>query len=243
VIASTCLANGLELESTSGQATEQFKVFAQRYYVGFCEDALRCMFTCGFVPWRLRKLESGALVPETIPLGTFIWETKAQETTHSLTSTRRRKKSRHSTEALSYRIEFIKSLGIREEDVEIYSYVRAMSLSSTTLQTPLSGIVRQYKMIERSLARVEYADEWNSHAKMVCSYSASSNMYNMNEGNPIINDWTVPEHSNFATSDDNMPIDVEQNVYVRDAITEKVISSKHALHVPTVRHPGPGLSL
>jgi hypothetical protein len=208
---------------------------------------VRSMFTCGFVPWRLRKLDSGAWVPETIPLGTFVWapERNVQKTSQSQnkmsfvenTTKRLRKRARFSTEALSYRIRFIEGLGIMEDDVEIYPYIKPMGLHTTSLQSPISGIVGQYKLISRCLARTEYADEWNTQAKMVCSYSSTNNMYTMNEGNPITNDWSVPQNRTGVLSDNNIPTEMEQNVYMRDAITEQVVASKNSPHVPTVSLP------
>jgi hypothetical protein len=205
---------------------------------------VRSMFTCGFVPWRLRKLDNGALVPETIPLGTFVWapERNVQKTSLSQNNTsfvenptkRRRTRAKCSTEALSYKIRFVEGLGIMEDDVEIYPYVKPMGLHTTSLQSPISGIVGQYRLISRCLARTEYADEWNTQAKMVCSYSSTTNMYNMNEGNPITNDWSVPQNRTGALSDNHIPSEIEQNVYMRDAITEQVVASKNSPHVPTV---------
>jgi hypothetical protein len=142
VVSSTCLAHGIEIKSESGKPAEKFEAFVQRHYTGFCEDAIRCMFTCGFVPWRLRKLDSGAWIPETIPLGTFVWS--AERNTAGPT-----KRKRHSTEALSYKIRFVQGLGIKEDDVAIYSYVKPMGLYAASLQSPLSGIVGQCKLISR----------------------------------------------------------------------------------------------
>ena len=44
-----------------------------RYYLPFAESAIRYFFALGFVPWRLRKISTGDLVPEVIPLGLFTW--------------------------------------------------------------------------------------------------------------------------------------------------------------------------
>jgi len=169
------MAHGIELECESGKATDKFIAFVQCYYIGFCEDAVRSMFTCGFVPWRLRRLDNGAMIPETIPLGTFVWQ--AERNVHTSTHTRKtssakhnmsfienpdqrpRKRGKSSTEALSYKIRFIEGLGIVEDDVNMYSYVKPMGSHSTSVQSPLSGIVGQYRLISRCLARTEYADE------------------------------------------------------------------------------------
>lgn len=81
-----CLAQGVKLKKKGvhdqneetkqwdSQATTQFQDHIDKYFVPFCEEALRCFFICGFVPWHLRRLEStGDLVPEVLPLGTFTW--------------------------------------------------------------------------------------------------------------------------------------------------------------------------
>jgi hypothetical protein len=46
---------------------------ANRYYLPFVESSIRYFFTLGFVPWRLRKISTGDVVPEVIPLGMFTW--------------------------------------------------------------------------------------------------------------------------------------------------------------------------
>ena len=58
----------------SSEATEKFQKHIDRYWIPFCEEAIRMFFVLGFVPWHLRRLQStGDLVPEVIPLGTFDW--------------------------------------------------------------------------------------------------------------------------------------------------------------------------
>jgi hypothetical protein len=255
VIASTCLAHGIDVECETGQATKKFAAFVQRHYVNFCENAIRCMFTCGFVPWRLRRLESGALIPETIPLGTFVWSAEKNAVANrSKTASKnimsiienppkRQRKRPHSTEALAYKIRFVESLGIMEDEVEMYTYVQPMGLHHASLQSPIGGIVSQYRLIAGCLARVEYADEWNTQAKFVCSYASTNSMYAMNEGNPITNDWCVPQNRDGLISDNNLPTEMEQNVYVRDAVMERVMEMKNTSHDPTVSLSSPSLLL
>ncbi len=48
-------------------------LFAFRYYLPFAESAIRYFFALGFVPWRLRRISSGNVVPEVVPLGMFTW--------------------------------------------------------------------------------------------------------------------------------------------------------------------------
>jgi hypothetical protein len=84
------------------------------------------------------------------------------------------------------------------------------------------------------MTRAEHADEWNTQGKFVCSYASQNNMYNMNEGNPITNDWSVPQNRLGGVSDADLPTEMEQNVYVRDAVMERVVASKPGSHVPVV---------
>lgn len=74
IIQSTCLAQGLEMRiGNKGKPSDRFQRHLQRHYMLFCEQAIRCMFVCGFVPWRLRMLSTGDPVPEVLPLGMFMW--------------------------------------------------------------------------------------------------------------------------------------------------------------------------
>lgn len=73
IIESTCLARGIDMEIGGKSPSQEFRAFVSRYYLPFAENALRYFFALGFVPWRLRKLSTGDVVPETIPLGLFTW--------------------------------------------------------------------------------------------------------------------------------------------------------------------------
>jgi hypothetical protein len=244
VVMSTCMAHGIEVLCDSGTATKNYVKFVQEHYMTFCEDAIRCMFMCGFVPWRTRVLPNGAVIPETIPLGTFVWTAERNDNvgyrsrvaadTSLIDNPPHKRRNIPCTEALSYKIRFVHSLGIRENDVSIYQYIKPVANPRTnSLQSPLSGIVGQYRHLYRAMARSEYADEWNTQGKLVCSYTSAVSMYNMNEGNPITNDWSVPQNRGGVVSDSNLPTELEQNVYMRDAIMEQVVQSKtESTHKP-----------
>lgn len=63
-----------ETRQWSTQATTEFQDHIDRFWVPFCEEALRMFYVCGFVPWHVRRVPStGDLVPEVLPLGTFTW--------------------------------------------------------------------------------------------------------------------------------------------------------------------------
>ncbi len=73
IIESTCLARGIMLQIGGKEPSEEFRRFVCRHYLPFAESAIRYFFVLGFVPWRLRKLSTGDVVPEVIPLGMFTW--------------------------------------------------------------------------------------------------------------------------------------------------------------------------
>ena len=77
VVQSSCLAQGFECKIKGSRVSPLFHDFLQQQYLPFCENAIRAMFTCGFVPWRLRKIHTGDAVPEVLPLGTFEWTIEA----------------------------------------------------------------------------------------------------------------------------------------------------------------------
>lgn len=88
--------------------------------------------------------------------------------------------------------------------------------------------------MEQAQIRQAHADAWNTEAKLICSYSMQKNPYNVNEGNPITNDWTVPQNRLGVISDSNLPTDMESNVYARDAVAETCVGAKHAQHKPII---------
>ena len=72
------------------------------------------------------------------------------------------------------------------------------------------------------MLRRNYADAWNTQAKFVCSYASQKNMYQVNEGQPIVDDWDYPQNRLGIATDSNLPADVEQNALVRDELMEKM---------------------
>ena len=72
-IQASCLDQGIQCTIGGQPASSDFLKFIRTHYNGFCEQAIRCIFMCGFVPWRLRRLETGDCAPEVLPLGTFSW--------------------------------------------------------------------------------------------------------------------------------------------------------------------------
>lgn len=145
-----------------------------------------------------------------------------------------------STKALRYRISLTENCNVLEDEVEIYEYIqpnRDVTYHSTvyrTVSSPLAHVLNDYRNLRRTMIQREYADTWNTQAKMVCSYASTKNNYNISEGNPISNDWVTPQNRLGLTTDTNIPSEIEQNAYVRDAVTETIVGSKSAAHKPVV---------
>jgi hypothetical protein len=76
VIESACLSRDLECSTLFKTTTSRFQQHLEVYYKPFCRDAIRLFFFCGFVPWRLRTLDSGDKVPEALPIGSFRWSVR-----------------------------------------------------------------------------------------------------------------------------------------------------------------------
>ena len=69
-----CLGGGLNLRyGGTTPATPAFQQHITRHYAPFCKDAILSFLAVGFAPYRLRTSETGAQIPEVLPLGTFSW--------------------------------------------------------------------------------------------------------------------------------------------------------------------------
>lgn len=128
------------------------------------------------------------------------------------------------------------------QDVEIYEFVCPtynVSLNSamySTVPSPLSNIIVDYKALREAVLRRNYADAWNTQAKLICSYTSQRNAYHVSEGNPITapNDWDYPQNRLGITTDSNLPSDMEQNAFVRDHLFETMLQGKPVDHKPVV---------
>jgi hypothetical protein len=83
-----------------------------------------------------------------------------------------------------YKIKFIRELGLKEDDVEIFDF-HTPSLTgnfSSSVQSPLLHILNDYKFCRETISMQSYADIWNTQARMVCSYQPAQNdKYSVNE--------------------------------------------------------------
>ena len=141
---------------------------------------------------------------------------------------------------LQYHIELIVSSNCTERDIELYEYVSPtndITLNSPMYQTvpsPMAHILVDYRNLRQAMLRRNYADAWNTQAKLVVSYQSSKNMYEVNEGQTISNDWDYPQNQIGVATDSNLPADVEQNLLVRDELLERMKDAKTVDHKPII---------
>jgi len=170
IVESTCLSQGLFCKIGGERCGEGFQKFLNRHYVPFCRQAVRAMFTYGFVPWGIRQLESGDRIPEILCNGTFHWFTEVPS--RDAKAINQQKTRGH----VAYRVQITSALDVKDEDIEIYAYtppsldVSVNSMLYATVPSPLSHVLIDYKNLRQAQIRRSHADAWNTTAKLICSF-------------------------------------------------------------------------
>lgn len=73
LIINACLTEDISIRVKGVEHNEHFKKFLIKHYHPFCRDAIKCIYIYGFIPWHVRKLASGDVVPSILPHGSFTW--------------------------------------------------------------------------------------------------------------------------------------------------------------------------
>ena len=183
IVESTCLSQGIACSLQGQEVSESFQSFLEDHYAPFCKEAIRAMFTYGFVPWRVRKILSGDDVPEVLPPGTFSWRTEigagdSGVYRHENANPAARKSCRPCSDdsrLVVYRVTPTAG-SLREEDVRIYTFVPAsldISVNSNlyaTVPSPVSYLLTDYKNLREAQKRRSHADAWNTTARIVSTF-------------------------------------------------------------------------
>ena len=170
IVESTCLAQGLFCKIGGERCGEGFQKFLDRHYVPFCRQAVRAMFTYGFVPWTVRRLESGDRIPEILCNGTFHWFTEVPPRDAGAVHQQRLRGN------VSYRVQITAPLDVKDGEVEIYPHtppsldVSVNSMLYATVPSPLAHVLIDYKNLRQAQIRRSHADAWNTTAKLICSF-------------------------------------------------------------------------
>ena len=177
VIESTCLSQGVDCRINGHDCSPKFQKHLDRFYIPFLKASVKAMITFGFVPWRLRRVTAGDLVPEVLPCGTFDWHTEmgSSQARDSRYAKKRRLPTDDDTRLVVYRV--TPTTGdVKEEDVNVYIFsppsynVEANSILSATVPSPLAHILTDYKNLRNAQIRRSYADAWNTTAHIISTF-------------------------------------------------------------------------
>lgn len=157
MIENMCLSRDMEFTVAGQPPAADFKAFVNRHYHSFLANAMRQAQGLGFVVWCVRKLPSGDSVPEVLPFGSFSWVVEPDPS---------------GRQSLRYNVHLI---GIKEvkfvltEWIQPNFNVNQNSILHATVQTPLSHLIEEYKILRETMKRYHHADAWNTTARIVVS--------------------------------------------------------------------------
>eukprot|EP00960_Hanusia_phi_P027037 746605-Hanusia_phi.AAC.1 len=228
------------------------------------------MFVCGFAPVRFRRLPSGDVVPECLPLGSFRWsvETNKLKKDSELNKDNSRKgggnkdgnaeqapetdgergnrryiprfipKYEDEGKTLRYKIQVLTG-NITEEEVMIYEFVQPnFNISSNsrfyaTVNSPMAGLIHEYKDLREARTRRSMADAWNTRAHVVCTLKDTKIPTDQPRENFLATQLTLPsvweEHQRFLASINNQEY----------ADSKKIMSPAHGRQC-ALNFTGPG---
>ena len=173
IIEAQVLHGSMSVFENGQELNKKFLRFFNLHYYDFARQAMRAMFMYGFVPWRIRKLSSGDLVPEVLPPGTFTWSVVSAESIPPHLRHLHADPSR----MLLYEVKMHQSSNdVKPEHIHVYEYIPASwevdkrSFYSSQ-STPLSHVVSDFKKLQHALRNRAHADMWNSQAHIITKQS------------------------------------------------------------------------
>ena len=156
LIENMCLSRELAFTIDGKPPSPEFGAFINRHYYQFLKNAIRQAHGLGFVAWCVRKLPSGDKIPEVLPLGTFNWTVEPDDS---------------GRQTLRYNVKML----VQAVDVIVTEWtqptfmVNENSILHATVQTPLSHLIEEYRILRETLRRHHYADAWNTTARVIVS--------------------------------------------------------------------------
>ena len=250
IIESTCLSQGICCLINGNQCTARFQKHIDTHYTSFLKEALRAMLMYGFVPWRLRRLQSGDTVPEVLPGGTFDWTTdlgpneeekryRAQSWSGQYGAGRRSRQRGNDDDSrlVVYRVTPTVS-DLRNEDIHVYIYsnpaynVTVNSVMSATVASPLAHVLTDYKNLRSAQLRRSYADSWNTTAQLISTFKP--NLVSQDEPSAYLMDFVHESHYEVPHIGQNpYPQLGARNWFERDVLLRKQME-RPSTHRPMV---------
>jgi hypothetical protein len=234
IIQTQVLQGQLRLQVNGTVASPAFMRFAQDHYVPFCKEAIKAMYTYGFIPWHFRLLRSGDSVPAVLPAGTFTWSIIQNGGANMDCDY-----GDDVTKILLYDIKLLNTGNdIRREDVFIFETtpptwnIAQGSRIRSSYPSPLSHIIADYKNLRTAMKNKAHADAWNTQAHIITSQDpqragqeANSNVL---EAGMYSNG--VDQRTGNSYSYDNCKL----NLLSRDSDIQEMFTKKATEHMPYV---------
>jgi hypothetical protein len=202
IIESTCISQGIFCSINGSECSRDFQRHIDIHYTPFLKDALRSMIIFGFVPWRIRRLRAGDLIPEVLPPGTFDWHTEVgpmQEVRHYSSGRKRKMPRNHDDDSRLVVYRVLPTAGqVREDEVQIYMSsnpsldISVNSPLSSTVSSPLAHILTDYKNLRNAQLRRSYADAWNTTAHIISTFRP--NMRGQDDPTQYLMDFVSESH-------------------------------------------------
>lgn len=186
-----CLESGIQLRygTTNAPPTPNFQKHIDKYYMPFCRDAILSFLAVGFVPYRIRRTERGAKIPEVLPLGTFSWHVARGSQMSLATPWESIGKNRVEHDAIKRRVEgeednqpllkYIVSSVYCQEPVHCYAYLSPQITFSCT--SPLASLVQPYLTLCMKRDCTLRADAFNSQPSIVFEQQDKSKLNDITE--------------------------------------------------------------
>lgn len=163
IVENICLSHGISMSGK--KPTTNFQRHLDFYYMPFLKASIRAMHAYGFVPWRLKKLNSGDYVPEVLPPMTFRWTVESPNEENCKTN------PDEMDAMLVYAVKLVPGTK-SEENVFVEAWAHPSNVSShsmlyATVPSPMSGIIESYKNLISAQKRHAHADAWNCTARII----------------------------------------------------------------------------
>lgn len=249
VIEDTCLSQGIFCKIEGKPVSDDFLEHIEEFYTPFCRHAIRAMCTYGFVPWHVRRLKSGDLVPEVLPPGTFTWFT---DVNRNVTEAGRSEVGGHSTSVkhkyahmhehetcmVIYRVKPTSGT-FKEENIHVYMFkvpdldVMPNSVMYSTVISPMAHLLTDYKALRQGQIRRSHADAWNTTAKVITEFDPKLRV----EDNPTqyLMDFVHEDYYVPPSGGKNMyPPFEAHNVWQREQVIRRQFNTNPSTHYPEV---------
>lgn len=223
ILENVCLAHGVTATEGKKPLSPQFQHHVDRHWVPFLSSAIRAAHVYGFVPWRVRRLESGAQVPEVLPAGSFRWNVEVPAPDNKKTDA-----------MLMYTVKL--NPGQRDEkDIHITEWcqpnymVNECSIMFATVPSPMSYVIESYKHMQSAIKRQAHADAWNCTARLPVSHEPKEFLHDQHRQD-VLNAFgdNLPERGPYARMQATVHPDNPQE-QIEDAFIGRSMN-----HVPSV---------